>query len=74
LSACRLRLSGPALCLKSGPFPPGAPNWAQRCGWQPRWRADTALQYTLDWHRAWQTGADMRQLTLDQITEFESAA
>lgn len=45
-----------------------------RLGWQPRWRADTALQYTLDWHRAWQAGADMRQQTLDQITEFESAA
>src|SRR5450830_1847575 len=45
-----------------------------RLGWQPRWRADTALQHTLDWHRAWQAGADMRQLSLDQITEFESAA
>ncbi|MDD0816584.1 CDP-glucose 4,6-dehydratase [Curvibacter sp. HBC28] len=45
-----------------------------RLGWQPRWSAATALQHTLSWYRAWQAGADMRQHSLAQINEFESAA
>jgi CDP-glucose 4,6-dehydratase len=41
-----------------------------RLGWQPRWRLDTALIHTLQWHRAWLTGEDMRSHCLAQIGAY----
>ena len=43
-----------------------------RLGWQPRWRLKTALQKTLDWHKAWRNGEDMRQVTLAQVAGYRS--
>ena len=40
-------------------------------GWRPRLGIERALQWTFEWYRSWQQGADMRQVTLDQITRFE---
>jgi CDP-glucose 4,6-dehydratase len=40
-------------------------------GWQPRLRLDTALEWVVDWYRAWQEGADMQSLTLAQIAAYE---
>jgi CDP-glucose 4,6-dehydratase len=40
-------------------------------GWRPRLGIDRALEWTLDWYRSWQQGADMKQVTLTQITSFE---
>jgi CDP-glucose 4,6-dehydratase len=45
----------------------------QRLGWRPRWRLDTALAKTSDWHEAWKQGQDMHQLTLAQIREYAAA-
>jgi CDP-glucose 4,6-dehydratase len=39
-------------------------------GWRPRWPLDRALAETVRWYRAWQDGADMRQVTLDQIADY----
>jgi CDP-glucose 4,6-dehydratase len=39
--------------------------------WTPRWSLDRALSATVDWHKAWLAGADMRTLTLRQIAEYE---
>jgi CDP-glucose 4,6-dehydratase len=41
-----------------------------RLGWKPQWRLATALAMTLDWHRAWRDGQDMRQFSLAQIASY----
>lgn len=43
-----------------------------RLNWQPRWRLETALQKTLEWHAAWRSGKDMKNVTLAQINEYQS--
>ena len=43
-----------------------------RLGWQPRWRLQTALQKTMEWHEAWRNNEDMRQVTLAQISDYQS--
>lgn len=40
--------------------------------WQPKLRLDAALQWLVDWYKAWQAGADMQQFTLDQIAAYEA--
>jgi len=44
-----------------------------RLGWAPRWRLDKALDMTVDWHRAWRQGGDMRAASLAQIAEYAAA-
>ncbi len=44
-----------------------------RLGWAPRWRLDKALDMTVDWHRAWRQGGDMRAISLAQIAEYAAA-
>jgi CDP-glucose 4,6-dehydratase len=41
-----------------------------RLGWRPQWDLATALQHTVDWHRAWMKQDDMRQFTLQQIQHY----
>jgi len=41
-------------------------------GWRPRWTLGTALDKTIEWHRAWRDGADMHQICLRQIDEYEA--
>lgn len=41
-------------------------------GWQPRWRLAQALDAIVDWTRAYQSGSDLRSVTLDQIASFET--
>ncbi len=40
--------------------------------WQPRWRLQTALHKTLEWHEAWRKNEDMRSVTLAQMTDYQS--
>ncbi|MDP3814387.1 CDP-glucose 4,6-dehydratase [Pseudomonas sp.] len=42
----------------------------QLLGWQPRWSLDECLARTLDWHQAWQLGADMRAQSLAQLATY----
>lgn len=42
-------------------------------GWRPRLRLEAALQLIIKWQRAWLDGQGMREITLDQIKQFESA-
>jgi CDP-glucose 4,6-dehydratase len=42
----------------------------RRLAWHPRWPLHRALDQVTTWHRAWRTGADMRQLSLDQIDTY----
>lgn len=41
-----------------------------RLGWQPRWNIEKALQETLYWYQSYQHGANMRHITLAQISSF----
>lgn len=40
--------------------------------WRPRLRLTAALDWVVDWHRAYQDGADMQRVTTEQIVEYES--
>jgi CDP-glucose 4,6-dehydratase len=42
-----------------------------KLGWQARWRLQTGLQKTLEWHQAWRNGEDMRAVTLKQIAHYQ---
>jgi CDP-glucose 4,6-dehydratase len=46
---------------------------AKLMGVKARWTLERALAATVEWYRAHLAGADMRALTLDQITAFEGA-
>jgi CDP-glucose 4,6-dehydratase len=39
--------------------------------WHPKLRLNTALEWLVDWYKAWQSGADMHAFTLAQIAAFE---
>jgi CDP-glucose 4,6-dehydratase len=41
-------------------------------GWQPRWNIGQTIDKIVEWHKACDAGADMRQLTLDQITTYQT--
>jgi CDP-glucose 4,6-dehydratase len=43
-------------------------------GWRPRLRLEIALEWLVDWYRAWQGGADMQTFTFDQIAAYEKAS
>jgi CDP-glucose 4,6-dehydratase len=45
-----------------------------RLGWRPRWNLDAAVRATVEWHRDWLAGADMRARTLGQIDQYCAAA
>ncbi len=41
-------------------------------GWTPHLNLETALEWLVQWYRAWQSGADMHALTLAQIIAYEA--
>jgi CDP-glucose 4,6-dehydratase len=42
-------------------------------GWAPKLRLDTALEWLVEWHRAWQTAPEtLADLTLEQIGRYSS--
>jgi CDP-glucose 4,6-dehydratase len=46
---------------------------SRELGWTPRWDTGQALDRTLEWHRAWRAGADMKAACLAQIDGYTSA-
>jgi CDP-glucose 4,6-dehydratase len=40
-------------------------------GWSPALSLSDALRLIVEWYKHWQTGADMRQITLDQIEAYQ---
>lgn len=40
-------------------------------GWEPRLKIETALEWTIDWYRAWHEGENMAELTAKQIDKYE---
>ena len=45
-----------------------------RLGWRPAWGLDEGLRAIVEWHRAYDRGADVRTITLAQIAAYEAAA
>lgn len=45
-----------------------------RLGWQPAWDLDEGLRAIVDWYRAFERGADLREVTLAQIAAYQAAA
>ena len=45
-----------------------------RLGWSPRWTLDRALKETVAWYQAYFSGANVRDIVLDQIESYESMA
>jgi CDP-glucose 4,6-dehydratase len=43
-----------------------------RLNWRPQWSLEVAIDKICAWQRAFAAGADMREMTLAQISEFES--
>jgi CDP-glucose 4,6-dehydratase len=41
-----------------------------RLGWRPRWTLERALTAVVEWFRAYQTGLDLREVTLAQIDAY----
>lgn len=44
-----------------------------RLGWEPRWDLATALDRTLDWHRAWLSRTPVRDVCVEQIRAYQLA-
>jgi len=40
-------------------------------GWAPKLRLENTLEWLVDWYKTWQSGTDMHQFTLDQISAYE---
>jgi len=40
-------------------------------GWEPKLKLETALEWTIDWYRAWHEGKNMANFTADQIDQYE---
>jgi CDP-glucose 4,6-dehydratase len=40
-------------------------------GWKPRLKIEAALEWTMDWYRAWNQGDNMAEFTEKQIVEYE---
>ena len=43
-----------------------------RLGWRPRWALEAAMRRIVEWQHAMLDGADMRQVTLNQIRDYQS--
>jgi CDP-glucose 4,6-dehydratase len=41
-------------------------------GWTPHLHLETALDWLVQWYRAWQSGADLHAFTLNQINAYEA--
>lgn len=40
-------------------------------GWKPQLRTETALEWTMEWYRAWKQGQNVGEFTRRQIREYE---
>lgn len=45
----------------------------QRLKWIPSWSLEMALERTLEWHKAWMSGQDVRTVCLDQISLYRAS-
>jgi CDP-glucose 4,6-dehydratase len=65
----------------AGPHPPEEPalrldsaRARERLGWAPRWDLEAALRAVVEWYLAYRDGADLRAVTLAQLSDYGSPA
>ncbi|HEV2062017.1 MAG TPA: CDP-glucose 4,6-dehydratase [Solirubrobacteraceae bacterium] len=70
-----------AIAAQRGEHPPESPTLRLdstrarvRLGWRPLWDLDEGLHAIVEWYRAYERGADLRETTLAQIAAYEAAA
>ena len=44
----------------------------RKLGWEARWRLQTALEKTLEWHTGWRSRENLNNLSLMQISAYQS--
>src|SRR4029077_19458927 len=42
-------------------------------GWEARWNINSALEATVLWYKAYQSGQDVRSMTQEQIRSYQNA-
>lgn len=64
--------------IDSGPHPHEATYLKLDCarahnllGWRPSLNLSSALELIVEWFKKWQSGADMRQITMEQIATYQ---
>lgn len=67
-------------CADGGAQPHEAANLSldisrasRRLGWHPRWALSLALRRIVDWHKAWLSNEDARDICLRQLEEFQTS-
>ena len=45
-----------------------------RLDWRPRWNLGEALEKIIEWHKAWMSGKDVREMSLAQIQNYQDSA
>lgn len=79
------RLGAPPPFVPDADAPPEGPYEADvlrldstkarmRLGWKPVWGTEAAIDRTAAWYERWFKGAPMREITMDQIRQYEAAA
>jgi CDP-glucose 4,6-dehydratase len=43
-----------------------------RLHWEPQWNLETALNRTVEWHKYWLDGEDVRAICFDQIASYQN--
>jgi CDP-glucose 4,6-dehydratase len=44
-----------------------------KLNWEPRWALETALNKTIEWHKAWRSGESMGTFSTQQIEAYQAA-
>ena len=44
-----------------------------KLNWEPRWALETALNKTIEWHKAWRSGESMATFSTQQIEAYQAA-
>ena len=44
----------------------------EELNWTPRWNLDRALDFIIEWHKLYLSGADMQKVSLDQIALYQN--
>ena len=74
---CILWGDGASFCIDKNPQPHEANYLKLDCskakselGWYPKWDIEATLNSIVDWNKAYISGSDMREKTLEQIIEY----
>ena len=74
---CELWGEGASFSIDTNPQPHEANYLKLDCskakaelGWVPKWNIETTLKTIVDWNKAFLSGENIREVTIDQINQF----